>query len=121
AHIRPDDSDAQIRAAAIQAFQEFIAPCVERDQDGAIPVGADGGGEPQYCLVTLLRNEGQTVAASAVITRCRDQERAVQRLTSMQLVAGYFDLYTLRRNSDSTKQIAQSHQYVLQLSTSVAT
>src|SRR6185295_18624928 len=75
----------------------------------------------QFCLVTLLRNEGDVVAASAVITRCRDVERAQQRLTSMQLVAGYFDLYTLKRTSESARMIAQSHQHVLQLATAVAT
>src|SRR5688572_4744382 len=122
AHIRPDNSDAATRAAALNAFQEIIGPCIAQGKDGAIPVG-DGNGEaePQFCLVTLLRNEGEVVAASAVITRCRDVERAHQRLMSMQLVAGYFDLYTLRRTSDQARQIAQSHQHVLQLATSVAT
>jgi multidrug efflux pump subunit AcrA (membrane-fusion protein) len=48
-------------------------------------------------------------------------ERAKQRLMSMQLVAGYFELFTLRRNSDQSRMIAQSHQHVLQLATSVAT
>ena len=48
-------------------------------------------------------------------------ERARQRLMSMQLVAGYFELYTLRKNSDQARLIAQSHQHVLQLATSVAT
>src|SRR5688572_12928557 len=122
AHIRPDNSDAATRAAALNAFQEIIGPCIAQGKDGAIPVG-DGNGEaePQFCLVTLLRNEGEVVAASAVITRCRDVERAHQRLMSMQLVAGYFDLYTLRRTSDQSRQIAQSHQHVLQLATSVAT
>ena len=36
-------------------------------------------------------------------------------------VAGYFELFTLRRNSDQARTIAQSHQHVLQLATSVAT
>ena len=71
--------------------------------------------------MTLLRNEGEVVAASAVVTRCRDLERAQQRLTSMQLVAGYFDLYTLKRTNESARMIAQSHQHVLQLATAVAT
>jgi biotin carboxyl carrier protein len=122
AHIRPDSSTAETRAAAIQAFQELIFPCVQQGKDGAIEVGGAGDTiDPQFCLVTLLRNEGEVVAASAVITRCRDTERAQQRLTSMQLVAGYFDLYTLKRTSEQARTIAQSHQHVLQLATAVAT
>src|SRR4051812_17397431 len=77
AHIRPDNSSPETRQAALQAFQEFIQPCVAQGKDGAMEVG--GGSDvidPQFCLVTLLRNEGEVVAASAVITRCRDVERA---------------------------------------------
>ncbi|MDQ3440316.1 MAG: HlyD family efflux transporter periplasmic adaptor subunit [Planctomycetota bacterium] len=123
AHIRPDQSDSETRQAALNAFTEIIKPCIQQNKDGAIEVGGGtaGDSEPQFCLVTLLRNEGEVVAASAVITRCRDVERAQQRLMSMQLVAGYFDLYTLRRSVDQSRSIAQSHQHVLQLATSVAT
>src|SRR5687768_13012508 len=122
AHIRPDQSDSETRQAALNAFTEIIKPCIQQNKDGAIEVGgAAGDVEPQFCLVTLLRNEGEVVAASAVITRCRDVERAQQRLMSMQLVAGYFDLFTLRRSVDQARQIAQSHQHVLQLATAVAT
>ncbi len=123
AHIRPDQSDNETRQAALQAFTDLIQPCIQQNKDGAIEVGggAVGDTDPQFCLVTLLRNDGEVVAASAVITRCRDQERAQQRLMSMQLVAGYFDLFTLRRSVDQSRSIAQSHQHVLQLATSVAT
>lgn len=122
AHIRPDSSTEQVRAAAISAFQEIVRPCVVSGKDGTVEVGPPGEtGEIQFCLVTLLRSEGNVVAVSAVITRCLDLERAKQRLMSMQLVAGYFDLYTLRRTSEQAKQIAQSHQEVLQFSMSVAT
>ncbi len=123
AHIRPDDSTADMRAAAISAFTEIIGPCVQQGKDGAIEVaGATPDNiEPQYCLVTLLRSDNEIVAVSAVITRARNLERARQRLMSMQLVAGYFELYSLRRNSEQAQAIAQSHQHVLQLSTAVAT
>jgi biotin carboxyl carrier protein len=121
AHIRPDDSTPEIRAAALQAFGELIQPFVAQNRDGAREIPGSGEVEPQFCLVTLLRSEGEVVAASAVITRCRDIERAQQRLTSMQLVAGYFDLFTLKRSSEQSIAIAQSHQHVLQLATSVAT
>jgi RND family efflux transporter MFP subunit len=122
AHIRPDNSSAETRAAAIAAFQEILKPCVSQGKDGAIEINSgENAVEPQFCLVTLLRKEGEIVAASAVITRCRNVERAQQRLTSMQLVAGYFELYTLRRNSEQSQIVAQSHQHVLQLATAVAT
>jgi multidrug efflux pump subunit AcrA (membrane-fusion protein) len=122
AHIRPDNSSAQTRAAALAAFQEIILSCVTQTRDGAIEIGTDQAQpEPQFCLVTLLRYEGQIVAATAVITRCRNAERARQRLVSMQLVAGYFELYNLKRNSEQAQIISQSHQHVLQLATAVAT
>jgi hypothetical protein len=120
AHIRPDESSPETRAAALAAFQEIIQPCVAQSKDGAVQVTQDEP-EAQYCLVTLLRAEGEIVAVSAVITRCRDLERAQQRLQSMLLVAGYFELYMLKRTIDQSKSIAQSHQHVLQLATSVAT
>ncbi|WP_428937107.1 efflux RND transporter periplasmic adaptor subunit [Fontivita pretiosa] len=122
AHIRPDNSDAETRAAAIQAFQEIIRPCVAQNKDGAIAIdGTHDGSEQQYCLVTLLRAEGNPVAVSAVITRSRDLDRARQRLELMNLVGGYFELFTLRRTSEQSRAIAQSHQHVLQLATAVAT
>ncbi|MCC7351523.1 MAG: HlyD family efflux transporter periplasmic adaptor subunit [Phycisphaerales bacterium] len=122
AHIRPDNSSQETRQAAINAFVDIIRPCVIQGKDGAIEVGpTPDAGEIQFCLVTLLRSEGQIVAVSAVITRCRDVERAKQRLMSMQLVAGYFELYSLRRSSEQSRFIAQSHQQVLQLAGAVAT
>ena len=40
---------------------------------------------------------------------------------SMEMVAGYFEVFSLRRKSEQTGAIAQSHQHVLQLATAVAT
>ncbi|MGA2496493.1 MAG: biotin/lipoyl-binding protein [Tepidisphaeraceae bacterium] len=120
-HIRPDESDPQTRQAAIQAFQNLVGPCATQGKDGAIEVGSPDGGDSQYCLVTVLRNEGQVVAVSAVITRCRDMERAKQRLNSMQIVAGYFDLLFLRRMVDTTRATADRHQHVLQYAGAVGT
>jgi multidrug resistance efflux pump len=122
AHIRPDDSDAKTRQAAIAAFQEFLRPCVVQGRDGALDVGGppNQNDESQYCLVTLLRTETEIVAVSAVITRCRTLDLARQRLVSMQLVAGYFELYNLKRQSENNRAIAISHQRVLQLSRAVA-
>ena len=122
AHIRPDQSSPEVRAQALAAFQDLIKPCIEQNRDGAIEVSAgQDGGEAQYCLITLLRAEGEVVGVSSVVTRCMNLERAKQRLMSMQLVAGYFELFTLRRNSDQSRMVAQSHQHVLQLATAVAT
>ena len=124
AHVRPDTSTKEVREAAVKAFVDLIKPCVQEGKDGAIEIGPPGDvyhPESQYCLVTLLRSEGEAVAVSAVITRCLDFDRAKQRLVSMQLVAGYFELFTLRHNADQSKLLAQSHQQVLQLATAVAT
>jgi len=126
AHIRHDGSDDKARAAAQQAFVELIKPFLASGQDGAVELKpadqrpAAPEVESQYCLVTLLRTETEIAAVSAVITRCRNHERASQRLMSMQLVAGYFELYNLRRHSDANRAIAHSHQRVLQLSRAVA-
>ncbi|MBC7783421.1 MAG: HlyD family efflux transporter periplasmic adaptor subunit [Burkholderiales bacterium] len=115
AHIRPDNSDDETRKAALQAFTEIIGECLRQGKDGVIDVGSPHDSvEPQFCLVTLLRNQEQVIAASCVITRARDQERAQQRLETMRLVAGYFDLWLLRRANEAAVQTTQRHQDVLQ-------
>jgi hypothetical protein len=120
-HIRPDESDQETRANAVRAFQNIIQPCVAQRKDGAIEIGSPDGGDAQFCLITVLRNEGEVVAASAVITRCRDMERAKQRLQSMQLVAGYFDLFSMRRYIEHARMTSERHQHVLQYAGAVAT
>src|SRR5258706_3446586 len=105
-HIRPDDSDEGVRTAAIKAFTEIIVPCIQQHQDGAIEVGSPDEGEPQFCLVTLLRNDGMAVAVAAVITRCPGHERGQQRLMSMQLVAGYFEAYNIPPPPQESKKLA---------------
>jgi hypothetical protein len=120
-HIRPDDSDAQTRANALQAFQNLIRRCVLEGKDGAIEVGEPNAeNEPQYCLITLLRDASDIIAVTAVITRCMNLERARQRLNSMQLVAGYFEFFSLRKGSEVNRQLAIDHQRILQLSRAVA-
>jgi hypothetical protein len=122
AHLRHDNSSAEVRSAAVSACRELVAPCITQLKDGAIELGLTGDShEAQFCLVTLLRSDSEVVAVSAVIARCLDLERARQRLSSMKLVAGYFELFTLRRLAEQSKMVAESHQHVLQLSTSVAT
>ena len=44
AHIRPDNSSTDARAAALQAFMELIRPCIEQGKDGALEVGGAGVG-----------------------------------------------------------------------------
>ena len=115
AHIRPDSSDEETRRAALKAFTEIVGECLKQGKDGVIDVGAPNESiEPQFCLVTLLRDNNNLVAASCVITRCRDQERAQQRLETMRLVAGYFDLWLLKRANETAIQTTQRHQDVLQ-------
>jgi multidrug resistance efflux pump len=123
AHVRQDNSPIEVRQQAIQAFAELVKPCLQQGKDGALSLGPAGDNSPdqQYCLVTLLRSEGNVVAVSAVITRCLDEERAYQRLDAMRLIAGFFDLYNLRRANEAAKQVAASHQDVLQFAASVAT
>jgi biotin carboxyl carrier protein len=122
AHIRDDGSDAQTRSAALEAFQNLVKPCIVQGKDGAIDLGNVAGleTEPQYCLITLLRDGQEIVAVAAVITRCLNLERARQRLLSMQLVAGYFEFFNLKRGAEANKMMAQNHQRVLQLSRAVA-
>jgi len=122
AHIRPDESTNDARQAALNAFQELIRPCIQQGKDGAIEVsGPNDAAESQFCLVTLLRADANIIAVSAVVTRAINLDRAKQRLMSMQLVAGYFELFTLKRNSEQNRTIAESHQHAMQLSTAVAT
>ena len=122
AHVRPDQSTPEARTAALEAFQNLVRPCIDQGKDGAIEVGGpNDAAESQFCLVTLLRADSTVVAVSAVVTRCIDISRARQRLMSMQLVAGYFELFTLRRAAEQNRSIAETHQHAMQLSTSVAT
>ena len=122
AHVRPDGAAEDVRAAALEAFAQIVKPCVGALKDGALLIeGPTGESEQQFCLVTLLRNDTEIVAVSAVITRARDVERAQQRLVSMQLVAGYFDMYMLKRASEAARTTALSHQNVLQMATAAAT
>ena len=57
AHIRPDQSTPEIRAAAIQAFQDIVKPCVQQGKDGAIEVQGD------HCdkVIALLKAQGRNV------------------------------------------------------------
>ena len=124
-HIRNDTASQDVRQRAQEAFRQLVGKFVQEGRDGAVVVGEaknenDPEG-PQFALVTLLRNESAVVAASCVICRCRNDDLAAQRLQAMQLVAGYFDLYTLRRSHDQSKAVAKSHQDVLQLASAFAT
>jgi hypothetical protein len=86
-HVRPDmSSDAQ-RAEAIRTFQDIVAPCLERRQDGAIQLlGSEEADESwQYCLVTLTRDStGFPCAVTAFICRCSSQGDADRKLRFLQ-------------------------------------
>jgi hypothetical protein len=122
-HIRPGQSTKEIREAAIKAFIDLIKPCVAEGKDGAIELSMPSDSDEtdtQYCLVTLLRSDGKAIAASAIISRCRDINQAKLRLQSMQLLAGYFELFTVRHNSEQARSISLNDQHVLQLLTITA-
>lgn len=122
AHIRPDQCTDDVRAAAIRAFRDVILPCIEQGKDGAVEVTPpDTAGESQYCLITLLKSENKLMAASAVVTRCAGNDRARQRLMSMQLIAGYFELYGVRRAQEQAIKTVENHQGVLGMISTVAT
>ena len=122
AHVRPDNSEEAIRRQAIMAFREIVTQCITEDKDGALRVGEGTNDvDPQFCLVTLLRNDERVVAATACVTRCKDEGRALQRLSTMQLVAGYFDMFLLKRSGEQNRQIAKTHQDVFQFASTVAT
>lgn len=124
AHIRPDQSTPEVKQKALEAFGQLIGGCIRTGQDAAVKVQDDPNDltfEPQYCLVTLLRHENRVVAATAVVTRCRNENSANQRLEMMQLVAGYFDLWMLRRNTETLRVMAQNHQDVLQYASAIST
>jgi len=123
AHVRPDEAAPDVRQAAIQAFADIVKPCIVQGKDGAIRIDGTESNEsdPQFCLVTLLRSENGIAAVSAVITRCPNEDRAKQRLQLMEIVAGYFDLYTLKRKAEQAQEIAHRHQHVLQYGSAVAT
>lgn len=123
AHVRPDNVEDAVRRQALMAFREIVSQCLAEDKDGALRTDAGSPGEtdPQFCLVTILRQDDRPVAATAVITRCRDESRALQRLNTMQLVAGYFELFLLKKQSEQARQSAKTHQDVFQLASTVAT
>ncbi len=124
AHVRPDNVEESVKRQALMAFREIVTQCLGSDKDGALRISDSGPGndsEPQFCLVTILRQNDRPVAASAVITRCRDENRALQRLSTMQLVAGYFELFLLRRDHEKSSEAARTHQDVFQFASTVAT
>ena len=91
-HVRPDASNAEVRAQAIAAFREIIGRCVAADMDGSFKVVEAGGKklQPQYCLVTLARRLGRVAGAAAFIVRCRDEAAALQHLATLQRQLGAF-------------------------------
>lgn len=121
-HIRPDQSTDEVKTQALQAFGEIVGNCLKENKNGTIEIdGSNNGTDTQYCLVTHLRNENQIVASTAVIARCRNQEAARQRLQVMEIVAGYFDLWTLKRTNEQMREVSARHQNVFQYGSAVAT
>jgi len=58
AHIREDNSDSETRAAALNAFQELIRPCVEQGKDGVLEVGPGLGSLTQNAVTSKQGSDG---------------------------------------------------------------
>jgi hypothetical protein len=124
AHVlfRPDDGDVDARNTAMERFKGHVVPCLQQNKDGVFEQGLpEPAGEPEFCLVALLRTDGVVLAAAAVNVRARDYERARQRLGAMQLLAGQFEVFGLRRHVEQARVVAAQQQHVLQLATAVGT
>jgi multidrug resistance efflux pump len=123
AHLRQDNSAREVREAAQKAFLDLVTPSVAEGKNAVVELTNKNEiyqPEKQFCLVTILRSQGQAVAVSAVVTRCMNMDRAKQRLQSMELVAGYFEVFSLRHDAEQHRHKAESHQHVLQLATAAA-
>jgi hypothetical protein len=85
-HIRPDDPPPEKRRAAIEAFRDIVAPCVDENRDDFVQVSNATAMEPvpQFCLVKLIREGVRVIAAVAVICRCADANEASQRLDALR-------------------------------------
>ena len=87
-HLRPDESDAPTRAAAIAAFKEILLPQAQNAEDAVIEIeGSDDGAGTQFCLVMLARRSETVVGASTFIVRCRDRRDAQIALMRAQCAA----------------------------------
>jgi AICAR transformylase/IMP cyclohydrolase PurH len=109
AHIRRDDSDVPTRVQALKAFLDLVNPCVVQGRDGAIDLGnvTRAQADPQYCLISLLNNRAnEPTCVAAVVTRCPDLENARKRLLSMQIIAGYFTIFDLKKSISTTAATA---------------
>ena len=94
----------------------------KQDFNGRLNRIASGAVSIALSIIIPVYNEaGNIVAVTSVITRCRDLQRAQQRLDSMRLVAGYFDIFVMRRKLENVAVQAKTHQDVLQFSSSFAT
>ena len=81
-HIRADDAGPEVRAAAVAAFKDVIAPCVAQGKAGAIEVAAeDDGRGKQYCIVTPGLGGSEVTGVAAFIVRCGDPDAARAVLT----------------------------------------
>jgi len=82
AHVRPEACTAEMRAAALGAFDEIVRVCLQHQRDGTIEVTQSRDEErgTQYCLVTLARREGRVIGAGAFIARFHTSEAAKDAL-----------------------------------------
>jgi len=112
-HQRPGAASDEVRRRAVEAFRELIQPCTVQDKDGMFEVQTPvKEPTPQFCLVTMLRRAGTTVAASAVIVRrpgsgeAKESLRQLGRLSMLYDVEGALD--GLRKLETVAAQLADA-------------
>ena len=77
---------------------QALSEQIEQGKDGAINLGQVADARSfQFCLITLMRDQGQPVAVSAVICRCATVDSATDQLRVLKFVAEHFELYTRRK------------------------
>lgn len=83
-HLRWDDPDYSIRAAAVRGFAEMVESSVRHHKDGRFAIDrTETPDSTQYCLVILERHGERVAGAVAVITRCADDNAASDKLTEL--------------------------------------
>ena len=84
AHVRPGDADEERRGAAVRAFKEIAAECVDQGRSGAIDVGGPGpGSDRQYCLVAPFPPDAGMRLIFTLIAVAPDQPAATAKLRSL--------------------------------------
>jgi hypothetical protein len=89
-HLRPDSSSATVREEAQAAFREIVSVCLTSGKDGAIQVSDEHDRTPpQFCLVMVISDFYGPTGIVAIVTRCRDEAEATQKLEIARKLAAH--------------------------------